>query len=113
MGFLITHNRPLGRADWAIILHPRLASKGSERFNGHASPLGFSEWACVFRWAWLFLGPGDWACEPYFSNPINTHSIMDDRQISKKTHPIAIHEANYSSIAKMLRHVFAAGFFNF
>ena len=26
--FLITHNRPLGRADWAFILHPRCRQKG-------------------------------------------------------------------------------------
>ena len=65
--FLITHNRPLGRADWAFILHSGLASqrleclnghgqwigplswagvKRPECFNGHASPLGLSEWAC-------------------------------------------------------------------
>ena len=25
----------------------------------------------MFLWARLFLGPGEWACEPYFSNPIN------------------------------------------
>ena len=25
----------------------------------------------VFHWAGLFLGPGEWACEPYFSNPIS------------------------------------------
>ena len=31
----------------------------AEGFNGQASPLGFSEWACVFRWARLFLGPGE------------------------------------------------------
>ena len=43
--FLITHNRPLGPADWAIILHPGLASKGPGCFNGHASPLGFRKWA--------------------------------------------------------------------
>ena len=43
----------------------------TEGFNGQASPLGFSEWACLFRWARLFLGPDEWACEPYFSNPIN------------------------------------------
>ena len=45
--------------------------KMAKCFNGHASPLGFSKWTCVFRWARLFLGPGEWACEPYFSNPIN------------------------------------------
>ena len=43
----------------------------TEGFNGQASPLGFSEWACVFRWTRLFLGPSEWACEPYFSNPIS------------------------------------------
>ena len=67
---------------WAerLGLHSGLAPKGlnadvkrAECFNGHASPLGFSEWACVFRWTRLFLGPGEWACEPYFSNPISTY----------------------------------------
>ena len=27
----------------------------------------------MLRWAGLFLGPGQWASEPYFSNPINNH----------------------------------------
>ena len=27
-------------------LHPAMASEGHECFNGHASPLGFSEWSC-------------------------------------------------------------------
>ena len=43
----------------------------TEGFNGQASPLGFSEWACVFRGARFFLGPGEWANEPYFLNPIS------------------------------------------
>ena len=70
------HNRPSGRADWTFILgwHQKGLNADIERaegFIGQASPLGFSEWACVFRWARLFLGPGEWACELYFSNPIN------------------------------------------
>ena len=68
------HNRPSGRVDWTVILgwHQKglNADVGrAEGFDGQASPLGFNEWACVFRWARLFLGPGKWACEPYFSNP--------------------------------------------
>ena len=55
--FLITHNRPLGRVDWAFILHPGLASKGPERFNGHASPLGFSKWACQPIFQTLSVAP--------------------------------------------------------
>ena len=47
--FLITHNRPLGRADWAFILHPRLASKRPECLNGHAQRIGPSSWAGVKR----------------------------------------------------------------
>ena len=43
----------------------------TEGFNGQASPLGFSEWVCLFHWARLFLGPCEWACEPYFSNLIS------------------------------------------
>ena len=71
-----SHNRPSSRADWTFILgwHQKGLKTDVERaecFNGHASPLGFSEWACVFHWARLFLGPGEWACEPYFSNPIS------------------------------------------
>ena len=57
--------------------------KRAKCFNGHASPLGFSEWACVFRWARLFLGPGEWVYEPYFSNPINykiTKLLFDTRK---------------------------------
>ena len=70
------HNRPSGLPDWTFILgwhHKGLnADVGrAEAFNGQASPLGFSEWACVFRWAGLFLGSGEWAYKPYFSNPIN------------------------------------------
>ena len=58
------HNRPSGRADWTFILgwHQKGLNVDVERaegFNGQASPLGFSEWACVFRWARLFLGPGE------------------------------------------------------
>ena len=37
--FSIIHNRPLGRADWALILGWRLRP---ERFNGHASSLGLA-----------------------------------------------------------------------
>ena len=49
-------NRPSGRADWTFILgwHQKGLNANVERaegFNGHASPLGFSKWACVFRWA--------------------------------------------------------------
>ena len=70
------HNRPSGQADWTFILgwHQKGLSADvgrAEGFNGQASPLGFSEWACVFRWAILFLGPGEWAYEPHFSNPIS------------------------------------------
>ena len=77
------HNRPSSRTDWTFILgwHQKGLNadveglntdvERAEGFNGQASPLGFSEWACVFRWARLFLGPGEWACEPYFSNPIS------------------------------------------
>ena len=70
------HNRPSGRADWTFILgwHQKgwNADVGrAEDFDGQASPLGFSDWACVFRWAGLFLGPDKWACQPYFSNPIS------------------------------------------
>ena len=57
------HNRPLGRADWTFILgwHQKGLNDEVERaegFNGQSSSLGFSEWACVFRRARLFLGPG-------------------------------------------------------
>ena len=73
-----SHNRPFGRADWTLILgwHPKglnADAKGVEGLNGLTSPLGFSEWVCVFPLAWLFLGPGEWACELYFSTPIKTH----------------------------------------
>ena len=37
--FLITHYRPLGRADWAFILSWR---QRPECFNGHASSLGLA-----------------------------------------------------------------------
>ena len=37
--FSIIHNRPLGRADWALILGWRLRP---EHFNGRASSLGLS-----------------------------------------------------------------------
>ena len=56
--------------------------KGLECFNGHASHLGFSEWACVFYWAGFFIGPGEWACEPYFSNPI-TFYIFNHCQLQQ------------------------------
>ena len=68
------HNRPSGRTDWTFILgwHQKSLNADigrAEGFDGQASPLGFSEWACVFRWARLFLGPSKWVCEPYFSKP--------------------------------------------
>ena len=80
------HNRPLGQANWAFILgwHKKGLKVDVERaegFNGQASPLGCGEWACVFRWARLFLGPGEWAGEPQFSNPIKLN-------ISKLTCPL-------------------------
>ena len=70
------HNRPSGLADWTFILgwHQKGQNADVERaegFNEQASPLGFSEWACVFHWVLLFLGPGEWTYEPYFSNPIS------------------------------------------
>ena len=75
------HNRPSGRADWTFILgwHQKGLNADVERaegFNGQASSLGFNEWACVFCWAWLFLGPGEWAYEPYFSKPIMNKIIF-------------------------------------
>ena len=33
--------------------------------------IGLALGTWVFHWASLFLGPGEWACEPYFSNPIS------------------------------------------
>ena len=48
--FLIIHNRPLGRADWALILSWRLRP---ERFSGRASSLG------------LVSGPVSPFCKPY------------------------------------------------
>ena len=65
---------------WAKRIGPSfwLAPKGLnadvkrvECFNGHASLLRFSEWVCVFHWARLFLGPGEWVYEPCFSDPIS------------------------------------------
>ena len=75
------HNWPSGLADWTFILgwHQKGLNADVERaegFNGQASPLGFSEWACVFRWARLFLGPDEWTCEPYFSNPIKSKDSL-------------------------------------
>ena len=70
------HNRPSGRANWTFILswHQKGLNVDvgrAEGFNEQASPLGFSKWACMFRWARLFLGPGEWAYKPHFSNPIS------------------------------------------
>ena len=68
---LITHNRPLGRADWAFILHPELVSKRPECFNGHAQQIGPSSWAGVKRLECFNghaspLGFSEGACEPIF-----------------------------------------------
>ena len=38
----------------------------------------------MFRWARLFLGPGEWACEPYFSNPINYINLIYQSLFSLK-----------------------------
>ena len=86
-----SHNRPSGRVDWTFILgwHQKSLNadvKRAEGFNGHASPLGFSEWACVFRWVRLFLGPGEWACEPYFSNPINSYINLSLKSLITLSH---------------------------
>ena len=89
-----SHNQSLGQADWALILgwHQKGLNAGVKRpecFNGHASPLGFSELACVFRWARHFLGPGEWACEPYFSNPITTYTEKVPKRFHMdKSHPL-------------------------
>ena len=69
--FLITHNRPLGKADWAFILHLGLASKRPECFNGHAQRIGPSSWAGIkrpecFNGHASPLGFSKWACEPIF-----------------------------------------------
>ena len=81
-----SHNRPSGRADWTFI--PGWHQKGlnadvkrAECFNGNTFPLGFSEWACVFRWTRLFLEPNEWVCEPYFSNPITFNLLLRLRLI--------------------------------
>ena len=47
---------------------PLLSSFG---ISGLGSPFGLALGTWVFRWADLFLRPDEWACEPYFSNPIN------------------------------------------
>ena len=69
--FLITHNRPLGRADWAFILHPGLSSQRLERLNGHAQRIGPLSWAGVkrpkcFNGHASLVGVSEWACEPIF-----------------------------------------------
>ena len=61
----------MGRADWAFILHPGLASKRPECFNGHAQQIGPSSWAGVkrpecFNGHASPLGFSEWACEPIF-----------------------------------------------
>ena len=65
--------------------------------SGLGSHFGLALGTWVFRWAGLFLGPGEWACEPYFSNPINVQPltiesdlfsvflfIMTNEEINKK-----------------------------
>ena len=47
---------------------PMLSSFG---ISGLGSHFGLALGTWVFRWAGLFLGHGEWACEPYFSNPIS------------------------------------------
>ena len=44
--------------------------------SGLGSRFGLAPETWVFHWAGLFLGPGEWACEPYFSNPINNDSSL-------------------------------------
>ena len=69
--FLITHNRPLGRADWVFILHHGLESQRLECLNGHAQRIGPFSWAGVikpecFNGHVSPLGFSEWACEPIF-----------------------------------------------
>ena len=78
--FLITHNRPLGRADWAFILHPGLASQRLECLYGNAQRIGPLSWAGVKRPKCFNehaspLGLKEWACEPIFQtlSKINIH----------------------------------------
>ena len=40
-----------------------------DKRTGLSFGLALGTW--VFHWAGLFLGPGEWAYEPYFSNPIS------------------------------------------
>ena len=49
---------------------PLLSSFG---ISGLGSHFGLALETLVFRWAGLFLGPNEWAFEPYFSNPINNN----------------------------------------
>ena len=44
--------------------------------SGLGSPFGLALRTWVFRWAGLFLKPGEWACEPYFSNPIKYYNYF-------------------------------------
>ena len=49
--------------------------------NGLGSHFGLVLGTWVFRWADLILGPGEWACKPYFSNLINyqcLHEMLAD-----------------------------------
>ena len=96
------HNRPSGRADWTFILgwHQKglNANVGrAEGFDGQASP-------CVFRWARLFLGPGKWACEPFFPNSIKCKNekwkLEENKELRKinrvanKTYPMFVFLVN-------------------
>ena len=43
----------------------------SFRISGLGSRFGLAPGTWVFHWTGLFLGPDEWACEPYFSNSIS------------------------------------------
>ena len=49
----------------------QLSLLSSFGINGLSSHFGLALGTWVFRWAGLILGLDEWACEPYFSNPIN------------------------------------------
>ena len=50
-----------------------LSLLSSFRISGLGSPFGLVLRTWAFRWAGLFLGPGEWACEPYFLNSIRKY----------------------------------------
>ena len=80
----------------------------SFEISGPGSHFGLALGTWVFHWAGLFLGPGEWACEPYFSNPITKSQsqsqptvLMRPTQKNKNKNTFLIYKETKTKIIRL------------